>query len=105
MKAFLQRAKISGPLVGTVMAVALAALAFVVTGLVLSYGAKVNADVGAQFTVNSTAYTTNNNVTSGLMTFGQNMPTVASVIVAVVIISLLFIGFGSLITRGSGGSP
>lgn len=96
------KTKITGPLVGLVMAIAFAALAFVVAGLVLSYGAKINSDVGTGLT--GTASLVNLNVSAGLNTFGSNMPTVASVIVAVIIIALLFLGFGSLLTgRGKGG--
>lgn len=96
------KTRITGPLVGLVMSIAFAALAFVVAGLVLSYGAKINSDVGTGLT--GTAALVSSNVSSGLNTFGANMPTVASVIVAVIIIALLFLGFGSLISRtGQGG--
>lgn len=102
----LRKTQISGPLVGLVLAIAFAALSFVVAGLVLSYSAKINQDVATNIgpTTGNISTLIAGNVTSGLGTFGTNMPTIASVIVAVIIISLLFLGFGSLLTRTGGGA-
>ena len=95
-----EKAHITGGLVGIIMGIAFAALAFVVAGLVLSYGALINTNVGTSLTGTSLAI--NGNVTTGLSTFGSNMPTIAQVTVAVLVIALLFLGFGSLISRGGG---
>jgi hypothetical protein len=120
-----KKGQAAGGVTNIVLAVGFAAIAFLVAGIILSYGALVNSNVNSGigcntgFTYNttsggcdnSTAHTgTNtpgailNNVTSGLNTFGTNMPTIAQVIVAVLVISLLFLGFGGLISRAGGGT-
>jgi len=100
--------RVGGGLVGIIMSIAFAALAFVVAGLVLSYGTLINSNVAS--TLNSNAslgsiapLAVANNVTSGLSTFGSNMPTIAQVTVAVLVIALLFLGFGGLISGKGGG--
>jgi hypothetical protein len=103
-----QKTQMSGGIVGVIMSIAFAALAFVVAGLVLSYGTLINSNVAS--TLNSNAslgsiapLAVANNVTSGLSTFGSNMPTIAQVTVAVLVIALLFLGFGGLISGKTGG--
>jgi len=91
---------------GIFYAAAAAALAFVVTGLIISYGAKVNSDTSALYNTNASAGSISaalaaGNTTLGISTFATNLPTMASVGVAVLIIGLLIYGFSGLF-KGSG---
>ena len=86
---------------GIFYAAAAAAIAFVVTGLIVTYGSKVNSDVGTGLT--GTAAAANGNVSLGMGTFASNLPTMASVGVAVLIIGLLIYGFSGLFNKGEGG--
>jgi len=83
---------------GVFYAAAAAAIAFVVAGLIISYGSSVNQSVGVGLT--GAAAAANGNVTIGLGTFASNLPTMASVGVAVLIIGLLIYGFSGLFNKG-----
>lgn len=89
-----------GNVSGLFYAAAAAAVAFVVTGLVITYGAKVNTDVQAGISNTSLAYASAGNVTTGLGTFATSLPTMASVGIAVLIIGLLVYGFSGLFNKG-----
>jgi len=76
-----------------------AALAFVVIGLVIAFGAMITADV--QQTVetdygDSVANDTLGDVLNALASFGGWLPLLALVIIAVVIIGFLVGGFGGI---------
>jgi hypothetical protein len=86
---------------GIFYSAAAAAIAFVVTGLIISYGTSVNTTVGTGMT--GAAAAANGNVTLGLGTFASNLPTMASVGVAVLIIGLLIYGFSGLFGGEKGG--
>ena len=85
---------------GIFYAAAAAAIAFVVTGLVITYGSKVNSDIGTGLT--GSALAANGNVSVGMGTFASNLPTMASVGVAVLIIGLLVYGFSGLFNKEGG---
>jgi hypothetical protein len=80
-----------------------AALAFVVIGLVIAFGAMIAADVQATVETDygdSVANDTLTNVLEALSNFGGWLPLLALVIIAVVIIGFLIGGFGG-ITRSA----
>ncbi len=74
---------------------AVAALAFVVTIVIIAVGVKITSDVGLQINDTAARQVTNYGV-DALRTLAQWLPLVAIVVVAVVIIALLIRGFGSL---------
>lgn len=86
----------------SIMALASLAIILVVTGLVIAFGSKVNSDLGSTFTANSVAANASTAVGTGLGTFSSYLPTIALVVVAVVIIGLLIAGFGRFTGGGKG---
>ena len=80
-----------------------AALLLVVLGLLLVFSSSINTQVQATQTSGSTAYNVSTNVNAGLNTFSTWIPTIALVVVAVVIIYLLVSGFSGIIGNKGGG--
>ena len=80
-----------------------AALLLVVLGLLIVFTSTINTQIGATLTANSVAANASTAVGTGLGTFASWIPTIALVVVAVVIIYLLISGFGGLMHRGNGG--
>ena len=58
-------------------------------GVFATLGAKVNSDLSSTFTAGSDAAKVSGNVSTGLVTAGQNTPTIASVGGFVIVIALL----------------
>jgi uncharacterized membrane protein len=86
---------------GVLLALAFAAVTYLVTVIILGLGASLNNTLSVGQT--GTALTVFNNGTLGFANIAQNLPTIATVIVIVVIIALLFLGFGGLLGgRGDG---
>lgn len=83
-----------------IMTLASLAIILVVAGLVIAFGSKVNSDMTSQFTVNSTAWNATINTGTAMGTFANYIPTIALVVVAVVIIGLLIGGFGKFVGGG-----
>lgn len=77
-----------------------ASLALVILAVVLAIGAKITTNVGD--TLTGTAKDVTLNGTLSLADLGEWMPTIAIILAAVVIISLLLFGFGGFL-RGGGG--
>jgi len=89
-------------MVRAIMLALSAGILLVVLSITLSLGAKINTDIGDDLT--GTAKDVSLNGTEGLATLGENQDTIATVIVAVVVIGLLLAGFGSFVSlQGAGG--
>ena len=79
-------------------------IGIVVLGLILTYSAKIAQDVQDDLTVpvgnvSTNAHTIAGNSTAALGTIGENLSTVALVLVGVAIITLLIGGFGFVLRR------
>jgi uncharacterized membrane protein YjgN (DUF898 family) len=70
------------------------AIVFVVVTIVLGFGASIVAGVQATQTTNSYAYNASQYGLSSLNTFASNMPLLATVVVAAVIITVLLVYLG-----------
>ena len=70
------------------------ALGFVVAAVIISYGATVLSNVQSQQTANTYAYNVSQKGQVALGTFGDNLPLMATVIVAAVIIGILVVYLG-----------
>jgi len=81
---------------GQVMILASSALALVVAGLVMGYGAKVSSDVSADLT--GSAQAAADNATEGISRLAKQTPLVGTVLAAVVVITILLAGFGGFLT-------
>lgn len=68
-------------------------VSFVVVVLVLAFGASIVADVDADQTAGSVAKNTTGEGLSALSKIGQKLPTLATVVVAAIIIGVLIAGF------------
>jgi len=92
---------------GQVMILASSALALVVAGLIMSYGSKISFDLRKDTATayNSTtgvftdtvASSSVGNATEGISRLAKQTPLVGTVLAAVVIISLLLVGFGGFL--------
>lgn len=72
-------------------------LFFVVSGLLAVFSLDIVEDTRADLTVNGTAYNASLDAEAGIAKIPEKMPTMGSVAVAVIIISLLFAGFGGFL--------
>jgi hypothetical protein len=70
------------------------AIVFVVVTIVLSYGATIVSNVQAGQTTNSYAYNISGQGNSGLWNIAQNIPLLATIVVAAVIIGILVVYLG-----------
>ena len=70
------------------------AIVFVVTTIVLSFGATIVADVQTKQTEDSYAANISGKGLESLETFGGNLPLLATIVVASIIISILLIYMG-----------
>jgi hypothetical protein len=86
-----------------ILALGLAAIAYFISGFMISIGANLNTQLGSSYSNTSTAYNVTSNVNSGYNTFASYMPTIATVVVAVIIIGLLFLVFAYLVGNRQGG--
>lgn len=88
-----------GGLNAVLLAFAFAGITYLIVTFVIGLGAKLNTD----FSVGQTgaAAAVYGNSTLGYLTWAGYQPTVATVIIAVILIALLFVGFGALLRRGS----
>ena len=75
------------------------AIIFVVTTIVLSYGGVVISSVQATQTANSYAYNISGNGLTSLNTFGTNLPLLATIVVAAIIITILVVYLGGQLMR------
>lgn len=89
-----------GGMQGVLLALAFAAVTYLVTVIILGLGASLNASLAVGQT--GTALSVFNNGTLGFANMAQNLPTIATVVVIVVIIALLFLGFGGLLSKDGG---
>jgi hypothetical protein len=85
-----------------VIGLAFFAIAFFVAGFIIALGASLNTQLGSGYAVNTTAWNVTQNVNSGYNTFGSNMPLIATVGVAVIIITLI-VGVFFVFRRSDGG--
>lgn len=75
------------------------AIVFVVVTIVLSYGATIVGNVRSQQTANSTEYNISGQGLTSLNTFGTNLPMLATIVIAAVIISVLVVYMGGRLMR------
>jgi uncharacterized membrane protein len=93
---FKRKGNLSG-MQGVLLALAFAAVTYLVTVIILGLGASLNQSLSTTVSNTSTAFTVFQNGTLGFANIAQNLPTIATVIVIVVIIALLFLCFGGLL--------
>jgi ammonia channel protein AmtB len=89
-------------IVAILLALALGAIAYFVTGFFLALGANLNTELGTGYEANSVPANITTAVNEGFQTFGDNMPLIAQVIIAVIVI-LLVMGLFFLFRGGKGG--
>ena len=65
------------------------ALVFVVTGIAISYGLQVMGDVKTGMTANSAEANATQNAITGVAKFPEKMPTIATVVIAALLIGIL----------------
>lgn len=75
-------------------------LVFIILGISLGIGAEILGDVQSDVTAGTTAYRAIGNATEGLEELASWNPTIALVIAAAIIISLIF---GAFMVKGGGG--
>jgi len=68
-------------------------LVFVVTGITLAFGLDITSDVQADMTVNSAEYNATANTILGVSNLTAKLPTLATVVIAAVIIGVLVSAF------------
>jgi hypothetical protein len=89
-------------IVAILLALALGSIAYFVTGFFLALGANLNTELGSGYEANSVPANITTAVNEGYATFGTNMPLIAQVIIAVIVI-LLVMGLFFLFRGGRGG--
>lgn len=66
-------------------------ITLVVVGVVLSFGAKINSSISDDFDVNSTEKSIVDNSTEGIQTLAENMPLIATIVVAAVVVGIIIV--------------
>lgn len=84
-----------GQLAGSVDVLRAVAIVFVVTGLVIAFGLQILGDVKTDMTADSSEANATQDTIDGVAKFSAKLPIIATVVVAVVIIGLLFYAFRS----------
>ena len=71
------------------------AMTLVVAAIIMAFGGKILADIQADQTANSIAYNVTGKGLTAMTTFGNWIPTIATIVAAVVVIGLLLVYFKS----------
>lgn len=82
-----------GQVAGSIDVLRAVAIVFVVTGLVIAFGLQVLGDVKSDMTAGTAEYNATDDTLTGVSKFSAKLPLIATVVVAVVIIGLLFMLF------------
>lgn len=101
-KTFGKKGQSANYIVAILLALALGSIAYFVTGFFLALGANLNTELGSGYEANSVPANITTAVNEGYATFGTNMPLIAQVIIAVIVI-LLVMGLFFLFRGGRGG--
>ena len=66
-------------------------ITLVVVGVVLSFGAKINSNLSDDFTDGSAEQSVVDNSTEGIETLAENMPLIATIVVAAVVVGIIIV--------------
>lgn len=101
MRRMMNRKGMGSSAQNVLLALAFSAVTYLIVTIILAIGATLNTTLQNSAAVNSTALGVYANASSGFATWAGYLPTIALVIVAVGVISLLFFAFGGLFREGS----